>query len=364
MRHDAVIFLEPHFRLLHDLTIRIKLLCSHICSVLVFNVYKFNISKFPKGLLTKIYFNFNSNSENYLFICLYINLLLTLLSGFDSLSESFETIGRKFIFIKSACEMIPTQERRAMILQLIQQNNRVSIGELQEKFGISEVSLRKDLNIMHNARLLIRTRGGAMKIPDTNRGYDIPISSKKYDNVREKEGIGKLAASLINDGETILLDSGTTTLEIARNLHRFSNLTIVTNAVNIAIELLKYERFMVILLGGHIRETSLSTVGPTAEASLKSFFCDKLFLGVDSFSISNGISTPNLEEANLNQTMISMSKEVIAVFDYSKCQKRSFAHICRLEDIDAIISDKKFPARLRPDVKKAGVRLYIANLDD
>lgn len=260
--------------------------------------------------------------------------------------------------------MIPTQERRAMILQLIQQNNRVSIGELQEKFGISEVSLRKDLNIMHNARLLIRTRGGAMKIPDTNRGYDIPISSKKYDNVREKEGIGKLAASLINDGETILLDSGTTTLEIARNLHRFSNLTIVTNAVNIAIELLKYERFMVILLGGHIRETSLSTVGPTAEASLKSFFCDKLFLGVDSFSISNGISTPNLEEANLNQTMISMSKEVIAVFDYSKCQKRSFAHICRLEDIDAIISDKKFPARLRPDVKKAGIRLYIANLDD
>lgn len=260
--------------------------------------------------------------------------------------------------------MISSKERRATILQLISQKNRVSISELKEMFNVSEVSLRKDLNTMHNARLLTRTRGGAMKIPDTERGYDIPISTKRYENVREKEGIGKLAASLINDGETILLDSGTTTFEIARNLHRFKNLTIVTNAINIALELQKYERFMVILLGGHVRASSLSMVGPLAESNIKSFYCDKLFLGVDSFSVNAGISTPNLEEANLNQTMISMSKEIIAVFDYSKCQKRSFAHICDLEDLDAIVSDRRFPSRLKPVLKKAGVQLHIANLED
>lgn len=260
--------------------------------------------------------------------------------------------------------MISTQERRAIILQQIAQKNSVTINELKELFNISEVTLRKDLNAMHSAKLLIRTRGGAMKIPDTAKGFDVPISTKKYDNVREKEGIGKLAATLINDGETILLDSGTTTLEIARNLHRFKNLTIVTNAMNIAFELQKYERFTVILLGGHIRPTSLSTVGPIAEANIKSLFCDKLFLGVDSFSITSGVSTPNMEEANLNQTMISMAKEVIAVFDYSKCQKRSFAHICNLEDLDAIVSDRKFPPKLKPEIKKAGVQLYIANLED
>lgn len=260
--------------------------------------------------------------------------------------------------------MISTKERRAIILQRIAQENNVSINELKELFNVSEVTLRKDLNAMHNARLLIRTRGGAMKIPDTAKGFDVPISTKQFDNVREKEGIGKLAATMINDGETILLDSGTTTLEIARNLHRLSNLTIVTNAMNIALELQKYERFTVILLGGHIRPTSLSTVGPIAEANIKSLFCDKLFLGVDSFSITSGISTPNMEEANLNQTMISMAKEVIAVFDYSKCLKRSFAHICNLEDLDAIVSDRRFPSRLKPDVKKAGVQLYIANLED
>lgn len=260
--------------------------------------------------------------------------------------------------------MVSTKERRAIILQQISKKNSISISELKEIFNVSEVTLRKDLNAMHNARQVIRTRGGAMKIPDIDKGSDIPISTKKFDNVREKEGIGKLAATLINEGETILLDSGTTTLEIARNLQRFKHLTIVTNAMNIALELQKYERFTVILLGGHIRPTSLSTVGPIAEANIKSLFCDKLFLGVDSFSVSTGVSTPNMEEANLNQTMISMAKEVIAVFDYTKCQKRSFAHICSLEDLDAIVSDRRFPSRLKPEIKKAGVQLHIANLED
>ena len=135
--------------------------------------------------------------------------------------------------------MISTKERRAMILQQVLQKDRVTIDDLKRQFNISEVSLRKDLNTMHDAKLLIRTRGGAMKIPDTENGADIPISTKQFDNVREKEGIGKLAATLINEGETVFLDSGTTTLQIARNLKRFKNLTVVTNALNVALELLK-----------------------------------------------------------------------------------------------------------------------------
>ena len=140
-----------------------------------------------------------------------------------------------------------------------------------------------------------------MRIPATDSAFDQPIDTKEFENAREKAGIGKLAASLIEDGDTILIDSGTTTLEIVKNLHRFKHLTIVTNAINIAIEALKYERFPVILLGGHLRLSSQSVVGPIAESNIKSFYCDKLFLGVDSFNITAGISTPNLEEANLNQ---------------------------------------------------------------
>lgn len=260
--------------------------------------------------------------------------------------------------------MISVKERKATILQLIAQNDNVSVNDLTERFGVSEVSIRKDLNEMHKARLLIRTRGGAMRIPSTDSTFDLSIDTKKYDNVREKIGIGKLAASLIEDGETILLDSGTTTLEIARNLHRFRHLTVVTNAINIANEVLKYEKFAVILLGGHLRMASQSVVGPIAEANLKSFYCDKVFLGVDSFSIDGGVSTPNIDEANLNQTMIGMSKKVIAVFDYSKCNRRSFAHICNTEELDTIVSDKRFPSKMKAELKTMGVEILLTQLED
>ena len=260
--------------------------------------------------------------------------------------------------------MIGVKERKAFILQMLAKYDTVSVSDLTKKFQVSEVSIRKDLNEMHKGRLLIRTRGGAMRIPSTNSNFDLPIDTKKYDNAREKSGIGKLAATLIEEGETILLDSGTTTLEIARNLQRFSHLTVITNAINIAQEVQKYERFTIILLGGHLRLSSQSVVGPIAEANIKSFYCDKLFLGVDSFSLEGGVSTPNIDEANLNQTMISMAKKSIAVFDYSKCYRRSFAHICDIKDLDTVVSDRKFPAKMRAELKRRGVEVMIAQLEE
>lgn len=191
--------------------------------------------------------------------------------------------------------------RRSLILQRLKNNSSVSVKELHEEFGVSEVTIRKDLNMLYDRNLLIRTRGGAMCCAAEESGDDASISSKRFFNMREKQAIGRLAATLIEEGNTIMLDSGTTTLEIARNLQRFQRLTIITNAVNIAVELLKYKRFNVILLGGNLREPSHSTVGPVAESNLRLFYCDKLFLGVDSFNIECGLSTPNIEEANINQ---------------------------------------------------------------
>ena len=257
-----------------------------------------------------------------------------------------------------------TQERRAAILRLIDRQNSVSVSELSRMFGISEVSIRKDLKTMQRANLLMRNRGGAMRIPVADDASDMPLDTKIYENIREKSGIGKLAASMIYDGDTVMLDSGTTTLEIAKNLKWFNRLTIVTNAINIALEIQKYNRFNTILLGGHIRNTSLSVVGPVAEQNVRSFYCDKLFLGVDSFSMTDGISTPNIEEANLNRTMMSMAREVIAVFDHTKCYKRNFVHICMPNELDAIVSDRKFPGKLKAELQGMGVDVHIANLEE
>ena len=162
-----------------------------------------------------------------------------------------------------------------------------------------------------------------MRKPVENLNEDTTIAKKRMFNFREKERIGEEAVKLIKDGDYIMLDSGTTTMEVARHLGSFQHLHIITNAMNIAAELINYKRFDVVLLGGNVRTNSLSTVGPLALSVLRNFSRYKLFLGVDSFSLENGISTPNMEEALLNQLMIQQADKVIAVFDSSKFNKLS-----------------------------------------
>ena len=157
-----------------------------------------------------------------------------------------------------------------------------------------------------------------------------------------------------------MLDSGTTTLEIAKNLGEFQNLSIVTNALNIAEELMKYNRFTVVILGGHLRFNSHSTIGPIALKTISHFANYKLFLGVDSFSFENGISTPNMEEAMLNQAMIAQASQVIAVFDSSKFNKRSFCHIATADQIDAIVTDNNLPVGYSSRLKEKNIALYLA----
>ncbi len=228
-------------------------------------------------------------------------------------------------------------------------------------FDVSEVTVRKDLNMFHERNLLVRTRGGAIGMPESNSNDDdMSIGHKRLFHHKEKQAIGRLAASLIRDGETILLDSGTTTMEIARNLHHIKKLTVITNAINIAAELLTYKRFNVIMLGGYLRSSSQSAVGPIAESNLKVFYCDKFFLGVDSFNIECGLSTPNIDEANLNQVMFSMAKEVIAVFDSSKFNKRSFVFIAPVNKIHTVVTDNGVPASEKRQLKSMGIELHVA----
>lgn len=255
-----------------------------------------------------------------------------------------------------------TQERRSRILQNLKDIPEVSVLELSKLYHVSEVTIRKDLNELKRRNLITRVRGGAIRLPNMSVSNEMAIKEKQLHHFREKKAIGRLAASLIKENETIILDSGTTTLEIAKNLHEIKNLTVITNAINIALELASYSRFTVILLGGHLRESSLSLVGPLAEHTLKIFYCDKLFLGVDSFNIEEGVSTPNMEEAHINQTMMAMAKETLAVFDSSKFNKRSFTFIASVDKINTIITDDGIPSDMKLKLKKKGVHLIIAKL--
>lgn len=274
------------------------------------------------------------------------------------ISKIFRTFAPDFDPI-TRMNLSSAKERRALILKQLETKEEVLVSELSKETGISEVTIRKDLTILQNRKLLIRTRGGAMRKPIENLNEDTAITKKRMFNFREKERIGIEATKLIKEGDYIMLDSGTTTMEIAKNLHKFHNLHIVTNALNIAMELMSYKRFEVVLIGGHVRLNSYSTVGPLALSVLRNFTEYKLFLGVDSFSLENGISTPNLEEALLNQLMIQQASQVIAVFDSSKFNKRSFSFVANAKDLNTIITDSAIPAGMATKLKAMNIDVKI-----
>ncbi len=255
------------------------------------------------------------------------------------------------------------QGRRSAILQRLREESSVNVSELSREFGVSEVTIRKDLRILKERKLLLRVHGGA--IVDANTTDEVEERNfhfKQLVNSREKEAIGQAAAAHIKNGDTILVDSGTTALQVVRNLHSFNDLTIITNSVNAMLEAIKYKRFRVILLGGTVRESSNSIVGPLAESNLKLFYCDKLFLGVDSISMEAGLSTPSMEEASTNQVMISRAREVIAVFDSSKVNKRSLAFIAMPDKIHTVITDSHIPASFKSQLRSMKINVETVSV--
>lgn len=255
-------------------------------------------------------------------------------------------------------DQILTIERRTKTLDLLNSKGQVSVADLSRIFNVSEVTIRNDLTHLEKKGLLIKTRGGGIK---TQRvGIDQHLNEKAKIRSKEKAAIGKKAASLISDGDTIIIDSGTTTLEIAKNLKDKKKLTVITNALNIASQLINDENIRVIVLGGILRNESLSLIGTIPENSIKRFFCDKLFVGVDGIESSSGIFTPNPEEAQLNRLMIEASKEVIVVADSSKFKKKSFAFIAPINMVHTIITDANIPEDEMKNLKNIGVKTIIA----
>ena len=252
-----------------------------------------------------------------------------------------------------------TVSRRAQILEELDSKGKVYVSELSDSFNISEVTIRNDLAHLEKQNMLIRARGGAIKIKLYHIGIDTPFSDKQKQFFKEKQKIGKAAIGFIEDGDTIVLDSGTTTTEIANNLSKFKDLTIITNALNIASVLSENSKITIFMPGGFIRKKSLSMVGGLAEESFENFFCDKLFLGVDGFDTTHGLSTANAEEAHMNQVMIEIARKVIVVSDSRKFSRRQFAFIAPISKIDVVITDSGITEEDKQRLIKNGIEVVI-----
>ena len=249
------------------------------------------------------------------------------------------------------------EERRRAILDLLNHQGRVLVTELSRQFQTSQVTIRKDLEILHAHGLVHRTHGGAL--PSREGALEDPsLREKEKHHHQEKLRIAEYAAGKVKEGQVLILDSGTTTTAIARSLRQFQNLTIITNAVNIAAEL-SGSAIEVILTGGTLRKNSFSLVGPIAEETLRHLNADLLFLGVDGFDVHYGLSTPNLLESKVNRVMLEVARQRIAVCDSSKFGRRSLSLIGPTSSLHGVITDHGVPKSDLSVLKKAAIEVTL-----
>lgn len=248
-------------------------------------------------------------------------------------------------------------ERRQHILALLQRDGRVLVSELSDSLNTSPITIRKDLDALATKGLVQRTHGGALA-PQGTMTLDPSLQEKEQLQSKEKQQIAVAAANLVREGQCVLLDSGTTTTAIARELRRFQHLTVVTNALNIAAELSDTD-FDIIVIGGILRKNSFSLVGPLAEDVLREIHADVLFLGVDGFDPQFGVMTPNVLEARVNRAMVKAAKRVVAVCDSTKFSRRSLALIVPLEIIQTVITDSKISDADRLTLQSVGLEVIV-----
>jgi len=250
-----------------------------------------------------------------------------------------------------------TEQRRRNVLDLIDQEGQVTVADMVKRFSISAVTVRSDLDALASLGAVIRSHGGAVRRLEATQDY--PLRAKETLHHDEKVRIGRAAAELVKSGETIILDSGTTTAEVARNLKKMKtqSLTVITNALNIAIELADSPGISLIMIGGLLRPVSCSFVGPQAEAMMNEFHADRLFLAVDGFDLDNGPSTPDVLEAQLNNVMIRSAREVSVVTDFSKLGRRSVSRIGPFERIQRLVTDSRAPQEFVQALRNKGIEV-------
>lgn len=248
-------------------------------------------------------------------------------------------------------------ERRAEILALLRKTGSQKVENLSQDFGVSTVTIRSDLNYLEKQGYITRSHGYA--VLNTRLIAELSISDKRNNYPELKQRIGKLAASLLKDGDRIILDSGTTTKAIISYLNEL-HLTILTNGLDIAIELVSCPNVEVRMTGGVLRKNAMSFSGIMADNNLQHYRFDKVFLGVDGFDLHKGITTFNEQEAQLNRLMCNAADQVIVVADSSKFGQYSNFVIGTVNQIDVLVTDNKLPLSYQEYLENIGIQVLIA----
>ncbi len=249
------------------------------------------------------------------------------------------------------------QERRNYILSLLNQHGRVSVNDLSERFSLSPATIRSDLEALAAQGLLLRTHGGA--ISASRNDLEMSFNARKWLQTRQKKGIGAVAATLVQNGEAIALDASTTALALATQLKDRNELTVVTNGIFVALELLEALGITPLMPGGFLRRDSVSLVGSEGYDFINCFNFQKGFFGATGLTLEEGLTDVDYDEVAIKQGLIARTKQVIAIVDSSKWGQVSFASFASIDQVDCIITDDGAPLDMVTALRERGVEVMI-----
>lgn len=247
-------------------------------------------------------------------------------------------------------------ERHKAILESLRNSGSVDVGVLSQQLKVSAVTIRKDLDMLEEKKLLYRTHGGAIIADPYIATREVSEKEKLHPELKRR--IGQRAVELLSPQDALIIASGTTVQAFARCIPNMK-MTVITSAMNVVMELLDKPDIEIIQLGGIIRHSSASVVSEYAIRMLDNFACNKLFLGVDGIDPEYGLSTTHLQEASLNRMMIHSATKTIVLADSSKFGRRGFSKICDMSDIDHVITDSGTPAKMLDAMAEQGVKVTV-----
>ena len=255
-------------------------------------------------------------------------------------------------------DFIPTPERQKQILSLLGKQGRLSVAEIVEQFAISEATARRDLESLTSQGKAQRVHGGVIAVDQAPP--EQPILQREGEQTQEKSAIGRAAADLIHDGETVFLGSGTTVLEAARHLRERRNLTVVTNSLPVLNALAGLKEVTVVSLGGELRDSELSFIGHLTEQALAELRVDKVLIGTRGLSLEHGLTNDYLPETLTDRAILKIGREVIVAADHTKVNRVSTALLAPLTSMTAFVTDADADKTFLQALKKLDIRVVIA----
>jgi len=255
-----------------------------------------------------------------------------------------------------------SQNRLKFILREIEDHGSVSVANLALRMHVSEMTIRRDLSGLDRKGIINRIHGGAVSA--RGRSYEPPLTIRASENLEAKKMIGKTAARLVAEGDSIAIDTGSTALEVAHNLTEYRNLTVVTSSLHVANLLFNKPGIRLILSGGTVRQEEASLIGKLAELTYESLFVDRLFLGVGAINVKTGLTEYNLDDTLIKQAMIRSAKEVILVADSTKFNQIAFVRVAPLSILHQVVTEKPLEGNLMEAFTRLNISIHIADQID